>query len=206
MLQAQINPHFINNSLQSIGNMALVSGAPNVYTLVSSLGQMMHYSMNTKETVVTLDREIDYINYYLMLQEERFEEKLSFEFDIDDRTRSILVPKMLLQPIVENYFEHGFCPEVRTGKIAVRTYLDNGLLFMNVEDNGYGITEERLLHLRNELFETQRSGMDLAENIGLANVILRLRLYFGEQAGMEIDALEPYGLRVTLKIPHDASV
>ncbi|WP_240413932.1 cache domain-containing sensor histidine kinase [Paenibacillus periandrae] len=202
VLQAQINPHFMNNALQSIGNLALESHAPQVYTLISSLGQMMHYSMNTKETIVPLSMEIDYVNYYCMLQQQRFEDKLSFEFDICEQTSSFQVPKMIVQPIVENFFKHGFyITNKRVGVVKVSTRIEKARLLIIVEDNGIGVSDERLQQLRHKLTHLDESGERLGESIGLMNIMSRLRLYYGDQANLELDSIHPYGLQVILSIP-----
>ncbi|UUZ80786.1 histidine kinase [Paenibacillus sp. P26] len=109
-LQAQINPHFLYNSLQSIGTLALQHQAPKVYKLLSSLAKMMRYSMNTDEAVVPPRQELDHIKAYLQLQTQRFEDELSVRYHIEEETLDILLPKMTLQPLVENYFKYGFDP------------------------------------------------------------------------------------------------
>ncbi|TDF99471.1 cache domain-containing sensor histidine kinase [Paenibacillus piri] len=202
MLQAQVNPHFLNNTLQSIGNQALESNAPKVYSLVSSLGQMMHYSMNTKETVVPLSKEIDYVKHYCELQQIRFEDHLHIQFDLLEEADAILIPKMIVQPIVENFFKHGFDSGAeRTGCLKVTTLLEEGKLYISVADNGPGIAEERIQAIRQSLSQEEQHGDSYGKNIGLPNIMQRLRLYYGEQAGIELENLEPYGLKVTLSIP-----
>lgn len=95
MLQAQINPHFINNALQSIGTLALQHEAPKVYALLASLAKMMHYAMHTDETIVPLEKELEHLNYYLQLQKQRFDDKFSYRYDIGEATRTIPVPKKI---------------------------------------------------------------------------------------------------------------
>ncbi|MFD0711405.1 sensor histidine kinase [Paenibacillus sp. GCM10027626] len=201
MLQAQINPHFINNALQSIGSAALESNAPEVYSLVSSLGQMMHYSMNTKETIVPLAKEIEYVNFYLVLQQQRFGNKLVVEYDIDEQTGSFPIPKMIVQPIVENFFKHGFSSSRKDFILRIRTCSQNNMLCIVVEDNGSGIAEERLRVLQSDLSGTGHHLREVGERIGLLNVLFRLRLYFGEQADLGLSNCQPHGLQVKLTIP-----
>lgn len=107
-LQAQINPHFMNNALQSIGTLALQQGDKKIYSLISSLGRMMRYQMNTNLTSVPLSAEVDYVKHYLALQQQRFDEQLRYTIELDPACKDVQVPKMILQPIVENYFKHGF--------------------------------------------------------------------------------------------------
>lgn len=201
ILQSQINPHFMYNSLQSIGALALEYNVPKVYMLLMSMGQIMHYSMNSKETTVPLAKEMEYVNYYLVLQKQRFEDDLHFDMHIDNDTKNITVPKMIVQPIVENYFKHGKHSSAQAGHITIHTYLNEEVLIIVVEDNGGGIPEERLNQLRHELSRIQNSAIDRAEHIGLMNVLNRLRLYHGNQAGLELNNLENGGLKVTILIP-----
>ena len=204
MLQAQINPHFINNALQSIGSLALESNAPKVYLLISSLGQMMYYTTNMKETIVTLSQEVEYVKFYCILQQQRFDDKLQVEFDIAENTNAIRVPKMIIQPLVENSFKHGFITAPnRVGTLMVRTLIKNKALLIIIEDNGIGISPDKLNSLQCKLSEVVQSKEHLGESIGLINVIYRLRLYYGDHADIEIHGLKPYGLQVTLYIPLD---
>ncbi|WP_144028262.1 cache domain-containing sensor histidine kinase [Paenibacillus ferrarius] len=203
-LQAQINPHFLNNALQSIGTLALQHEAPKIYTLISSLAKMMHYSMNTNESVVPLRKEIDHIKAYLELQKQRFEHQFEIIYEVEESTKDISVPKMILQPLVENYFKHGFKPSTTaTGllRIEATKYIvgeHDEFLQLIVEDNGVGITEERLREVKNRLntpFITE------AACIGLSNVLTRVRLYFTDDALLEIEHAHPQGLRIVIHIP-----
>ncbi|MNJ41424.1 putative sensor-like histidine kinase [compost metagenome] len=201
ILQAQINPHFMYNSLQSIGALALEYKVPKVYMLLMSMGQIMHYSMNSKETTVPLSKEMEYVHYYLVLQKQRFEDDLYFDMHVDEETKNIAVPKMIVQPIVENYFKHGKHSSALAGHIKIHTYLDDEVLTIVVEDNGIGIQEEKLRQLRSELSRIQNSAIDRTEHIGLMNVLNRLRLYHGNQAELELENIENGGLKVTILIP-----
>jgi two-component system sensor histidine kinase YesM len=209
-LQAQIHPHFLYNSLQSIGTLALQMNAPNIYKLISSLGKMMRYSMNTTETSVPLTKEIDHIKSYVELQSHRFDGQVSLKLELDDKTLNIQVPKMIIQPVVENYFKHGFYPAAVTeGIITVRSRLaDDGRLIVSVEDNGRGAETERLNGIR-LLLRRAGIGSDADSEqedgggIGLLNVLSRLKLLHGEEAAMDIENVKPHGFKVTLSIPCD---
>jgi len=201
MLQAQINPHFINNSLQSIGSLALEHHAPKVYSLISTLGQMMHYSMDMEETVVPLAKEIEYVNYYLLLQKQRFDDKLQVDFKLQDETLPLLMPKMIVQPIVENFFKHGYHTSDEIGSLKLTTVIEDETVLLIVEDNGSGIPEERLQRLRREMANSDYSIVERGESIGLINVLTRLRLYYGDRANLSLNNLEPHGLQVVLRFP-----
>ncbi|MDQ1910139.1 histidine kinase [Paenibacillus sp. GD4] len=200
-LQAQINPHFLYNSLQSIGTLALQHNAPKIYSLLSSLAKMMRYSMNTNETMVPLSSELQHVKSYLQLQTQRFENELDVTYEIDPSTVSVTVPKMILQPIVENYFKHGFDPSLGMGRIfiAAQWSEDSTGLRLIIEDNGKGMNEEEAAELQTRLLHPRES--EQGESIGLMNVLLRLQLYYTKEAEMRLTRKEPSGLRVELWLP-----
>jgi two-component system sensor histidine kinase YesM len=201
-LQAQTNPHFINNVLQSIGTLALQHKENKIYSLIASLGKMMRYSMNTHITIVPLKKEIEYLKAYLNLQEQRFGENLLCHFDICEEVLHVPVPKMILQPIVENYFKHGFDAQVEHKKISIHcTHAPAGWMRIEIEDNGRGMSADQLELIQQRLNNRQVRQTTGGEHIGLLNVLSRLRLYFNDQAEMELRAVEPHGLKVILSIP-----
>ena len=205
-MQAQINPHFMNNTLQSIGTLALQLKAPKIYSLVASLGRIMRYNMNTNDTVVPLSLEIQHVKDYLDLQQQRFGDKLEVFFDIEEPTNSIVVPKMLLQPLVENYFKHSYEKRSSYGQIRILSSIHkSGFLVISVEDNGSGMPVDQLEQLRHQLNKPLNMLLQGQKSIGLSNVLMRLRLYFNESAKMEVENLQPAGFKVTLWIPNDTN-
>ncbi|MCZ8516450.1 sensor histidine kinase [Paenibacillus filicis] len=207
-LQAQINPHFLYNSLQSIGTLALQHDAPNIYKLLSSLAKMMRYSMNTDESIVPLRKELEHIKAYLQLQTQRFEDDLSVRYHIDEETLDMLLPKMTLQPIVENYFKYGFDPRSKPDELVIASrLLPQDRMEIIVSDNGRSLSEEELAELNRKLSEGVRPAGDEGEeeggSIGLLNVRMRLWLYFNEMADLTVQNNEPTGFRVTLHMPFE---
>jgi two-component system sensor histidine kinase YesM len=201
-LQAQINPHFLNNALQSMGTLALQHEAPKLYSLLSSLAKMMRYNMNTNETIVPFSTEINHIKAYLDLQQQRFGEDLKVTFAIEELSNQIKVPKMLLQPLVENYFKHGHEALGGNGEIHIASHITTqGVLCITVQDNGTGISNERLDDLQRKLSQPTNNLLNGQDNIGLTNVLLRLRLYFSEQAQIQISSGQLQGFTITLLIP-----
>ncbi|WP_342480699.1 histidine kinase [Paenibacillus sp. FSL L8-0340] len=201
-LQAQVNPHFLYNALQSIASLSLRYNAPKVYDLIYSLGSMMRYSMNTERTQVPLRDELEHVQNYVILQTERFgEENLRLDIDAEEAALEIAVPKMILQPIVENIFKHGFTDGIREAVISITCALDaNGSLRLAVKDNGKGITAERLEEITAGL---QQSGRTEHEEIGLHNVLARVRLQMSSGAELLLQSVEGGGVKVTLIIPLD---
>jgi two-component system, sensor histidine kinase YesM len=200
-LQAQINPHFLNNALQSIGTLALQHQEIKIYSLIASLGKMMRYHMNADEIIVPLQKEIDYVKGYLELQQQRFDERLQVEIVTDPEAQQVTLPKMTLQPIVENYFKHGY-DSTQGGQIRIECSLSQeGELRISVADNGKGMEQEELEALRQKLEQGTGLGGSGADSIGLLNVISRIKLYFNEGARMNVSHAEPQGLKVELYIP-----
>jgi two-component system sensor histidine kinase YesM len=203
-LQAQINPHFLYNALQSIGTLALQHGAPKIYQLLSALAKMMRYSMNTNESIVTMQQELNHVKAYLQLQLQRFENELTVRYDIEESTQSLQIPKMLLQPLVENYFKHGFDHRNPHSQLIVSsTWTGDGKhVKLVIEDNGRGMPQEQF----DALLEQLKQNLDPFDNeqashIGLYNVKSRLLLYFNGEADMRLDQPEQGGFRITLLFP-----
>jgi two-component system sensor histidine kinase YesM len=203
-LQAQMNPHFLNNALQSIGTLALQRQELKIYSLVSSLGQMMNYHMNTDEIIVALADEIRYVQSYLELQKQRFENVLIVHEHYDESALNIPVPKMILQPLVENVFKHGFSAREGAGELWITCRKpEEGPLLVMVEDNGKGMSERERLALQERFNNLENKWVHEISNqeVGLVNVLTRLRLYYGPEASIRIERSRQGGLSVSLRIP-----
>lgn len=207
-LQAQIHPHFLYNTLQSIGTLALQHQGQRVYVLLSSLSKMLRYSMRD-QTRVTLREEAEHARLYLELQQERFGDRLEVQLDFAEDTLRTELPRMTLQPLIENYFKHG--ADIQPGKgfirISSRRTSDHWIE-MQLENNGPPIPEEKLSEIQGwlSLIHTS-SGLaaqdsDPSESIGLRNVMRRLQLNSPPEhtAMLEISNLEPHGVMIKLNI------
>ncbi|MFP7459735.1 sensor histidine kinase [Niallia circulans] len=202
VLQSQINPHFLYNSFQSIGTLALKMNAVPVYTLLTSLSDMMRYSMDMREVMVPLSKELKHTQSYLSLQKQRFEDELNIILIIEPSTHEIVVPKMLLQPIIENCFKHGFSNKMEGARITIRAYTEDDDLVIIVEDNGIGVSSERLQTIHKKLYYEERRKEDKErESIGLNNIYDRLQLYYEGQASFVIDSIEKKEFTVMIRIP-----
>lgn len=203
-MQAQINPHFLYNAFQSIGTLALHSQAPKVYSLITAIAKMMRYNMNTSEAIVPFTAELNHAKAYLELQKQRFNEHLTVSYKIDPVSLPIQVPKMLLQPLVENYFKHGYETAGRHGEIQISSEVENDQwLIVRIEDNGEGMEAVKLYELRQLLFRSSGALLDEQKNIGISNVWMRLKLYYNDKAEMSIDSESGGGFAVKLRIPLD---
>lgn len=199
VLRSQINPHFLYNSLQSIGTLALKANGTKVYTLLTSLAGIMRYSMNMKEDIVPLSHEIRHVKSYLQLQKQRFDDQFNFHLVIQKETEGIFVPKMILQPIVENCFKHGFDQHTDKQSIIISAAVqENGMLKISVKDNGAGVTDEQLSDIRHELYSgTEKS----SASIGLKNIYDRLVIYYRNQADFSVYKNGEEGFVVSMSIP-----
>jgi len=201
-LQSQLNPHFLYNALQSIGTLALKNNVPQVYTLVTHLSKIMRYGMTIDENIVPLTKEIDYTKAFLLLQKERFGDQFEYSIEFTKEDLLIMVPKMILQPIIENYFKHGFDRSIeKIGLLKIVGKREKDQLIITVLDNGKGISESRLDEIHQSFLENKANSSGNGTNIGLRNIYLRLKLYYGEQASLQIENHENYGTLVTIKLP-----
>ncbi|MEQ6377893.1 histidine kinase [Bacillaceae bacterium S4-13-56] len=180
ILQTQINPHFLYNTLQSIGTLALQNNMKTIYRLLNTLANIMRYSINYQEDYVVLEKEFLHAKWYLELQKQRFGEKFEYQLTLDDTLKQVRVPKMILQPLIENYFKHGFTNDYGKINISAREY-DTKIL-LEVSDNGDQITNEvinkisSIIKSANENLLT--NGKDTDTGIGLYNVVSRLRIFY----------------------------
>lgn len=206
-LQAQINPHFMYNVMQVIGGMALDKNAPEIYNVTTALGDLMRYCLNFSQEMVPLREELHYLKSYCMLQNERFNGRIELEILVEDKLQSILIPKLILQPILENSFHHGLVNQPGSWILKVRGELTEGgeegtnVLILTVTDNGGGITKEKLLEIQEKLNKGTQSALQAGAHIGLGNVNARIRLmYPKEDYGVFIDSLEGMGTTVVIKM------
>ncbi|MGG5252397.1 cache domain-containing sensor histidine kinase [Neobacillus sp. SM06] len=203
VLRSQINPHFLYNAFQSIGTLALKSNAVQVYSLLTKLSSMMRYSMNMKEDIVKLSAEVEHVKAYLLLQKQRFEEQLEFEVNVQKEAETIFVPKMILQPIVENCFKHGFDQLLEQAFIQITAMLQGENVQITVLDNGKGAGEEQLNLLKEHLMFDKPETASNREAIGLKNIYDRLQIYYRNQAKLTVAAREEGGFSVTIVVPKE---
>jgi len=199
MLQAQLNPHFLNNSLQSLGTLALQKESPELYTLITSLALMMNYVMDINHTLITLDKEFEYAENYLIFQHYRFGSHLHYSLNPSPETLMMTIPKMILQPLMENYFKHGFIQREEGYCIYASSGIEHDHLILTVKDNGSGMSDKELNILKDNLEKTKTfDNNENAFGIGLINIQSRLNLYYHNQARIEIHNRTPYGLEVKI--------
>ena len=192
-LRSQIDPHFLCNTLETIRGMAAMEKSSNIHDVVNSLISIFRYSLRGKMTV-TLDEELQIIQSYLQIQSVRFGDRISIDYCIDPEARTCLIPKMVLQPIIENAVKHGIEPSPSPhGKITVRASVTNKRLAVAIHDNGAGMTKEELEAVRQKLSGQEENA---SASIGLINVHDRLRLLYKEDLRFYINSKQNYGTAV----------
>ncbi|WMT41305.1 histidine kinase [Paenibacillus sp. D2_2] len=200
MLQAQINPHFLFNTLQSIGSLAIKKNVPEVSDKLAELGAMFRYSMDIDTEEVRLQDELDHLNHYISLQLGRFQNRIQFTQKCAEEALDVLIPKMVLQPLIENSIVHGIEKGEGIGEINLEIEAAEKLL-IRVIDDGRGFTEETIREIRN-LYGESMIDREPRTRIGLINVFKRLQLYFSEGFAWTIES-EPFVRTiVTLEIPY----
>ncbi len=175
-LQAQINPHFLYNTLQVIGGMSLKKNVPEVYKVTTALGDILRYSLDFSREMVCLREEIRYFQAYLTIQNERFGNRIQLDIHIPEELLSYQLPKLILQPLLENSLEHGLSNKAGAWRIHLEAELtQEGDLKITMGDNGVGIKPDRLEQIQESLKNAERS-MQSGSHIGLCNVNSRIRL------------------------------
>lgn len=197
-LQAQINPHFLYNTLQVIGGMALKKKAPELYGVTVALSDILRYSLNFSKEMVPLREELRYLEDYLTIQNQRFDNRINLETDLPPETLDCLLPKLLLQPLMENSFEHGLADKPGSWRIRITgAVTEGGDLSLTMADNGLGIPDRRLERLRQELARDAERALGTGSHIGLCNVDSRIRLrYPGGGYGVTVESAEGVGTTV----------
>lgn len=199
LLSAQINPHFLFNTLESIRMQATLEGNEELSRIILQLGKMLRFSLESKNNPIPLQQEVAYLEAYFDIQKFRFEDKIKCEIHIQPGldTKELLVLPLLLQPMVENAFRHGFAGRKRGGEIGVNILQRDEDLIMAVIDNGKGMPAERLEEIRESMKEKQKE----SGSIGLRNVNDRISMYYGEKYGVEISSAPGEGTTVVIRIP-----
>jgi sensor histidine kinase YesM len=193
-LQQQINPHFLHNTLDSINWMAFKAGASEVCKMISALARFLR-GVISDEQLIPVGREVDHLEHYIYIQQQRFIDRITFEIEIDDSILQEKTLKLLLQPFVENSIIHGLEGVDGTGKVTVRGRRDGDDLLFEIEDDGVGISSQTAKRL-------ERAGpgaTETAESVGVVNVMGRLRMHFGESAAVTLRPRAPHGTRVVIR-------
>lgn len=207
-LQNQINPHFLYNTLDSIRSEAMLAQLDNVAEMTEALASLFRYTVSKVENLVSVEEELQNCKTYFRIQQYRFEDRLQMEIEYDpeewEEIRRCRLPKLTLQPILENAIIHGTEMKIGVGKIDLRFERTEKRLLIHIFDNGVGMDEETLSRLNGRLGKNALSVQREEENRGglaLVNVDHRIRLLFGDEYGLHIFSVLGYGTDVEVSIP-----
>lgn len=196
-LQAQIDPHFLFNTLEAIRMVAVVEGSKTSSQMIFHLAKLFRYSLESKD-MVPLYVEIENVKQYIKLLQLKFPNKLQVHLDIPSDVEQTIVQKLILQPIIENYFIHGFKKNQPDNELFIRAVALGDKIEIRVEDNGKGMTEEELTNIVHHI---NREDGEEMKSIGLRNIHQRLKLKYGNQFGISLQSVHDHGMIVTLTIP-----
>ncbi len=196
VLQSQINPHFLYNTLDTLQWKALEYGAVELSELIMSLSSFFRISLSKGKEFISLEKEFEHAKNYLKIQQFRYSDILNYSIECSTDLYSYYVPKLLIQPLVENAIYHGIKPKLDKGSISINVYEDQDSIIINVKDDGVGIEQKKLEKIRNNLKEHLTSN-----NYGLYNVNQRIYLHFGSSYGLTIVSTENKGTTVSVKLP-----
>lgn len=192
-LQAQINPHFLYNTLDMIRWLALKNRSQDIANIVSSLAKFFKLSLSNGKDIVTIRDEVNHVKTYLEIQNSRFGNSVETIIDIEDEINSLMTVKLILQPIVENAIIHGIQKkDSKKGYVKITGKKKDNIIIITVEDNGIGMSKEKILEILNK---------SKATGYGIKNVNERIQLYFGYEYGLEFQSEEGKGTKVIIRFP-----
>jgi two-component system sensor histidine kinase YesM len=210
-LLAQINPHFLYNTLDSINWKAKINGVEEISEMVSALSSIIEANLNrNNENFISLDREIEYINNYYLLLKKRYGRKINLVMEVEPDTLECVIPKLIVQPIVENAVYHGLEMKVGNGTICLKARRDETHVYIDIIDDGIGIDENTLYRLNESLEEVLNEtaadgetgdGALISSSIGIINVHKRIRLLYGDEYGLHISSRIAEGTHVSICLP-----
>ena len=202
MLQAQINPHFLYNTLEVMRSIALEHNVDSIEEISRHLAKMFRYSISKSNSYVKFSDELEHVKSYITIQKYRFGDRLQAVYSIDRDILDKQIVKFILQPIVENAILHGLDKTDGQGIITIIAMKHDEDIEIRVIDNGIGIQQEKLEQLREDLKNHNES----SSGIGIANVEARLKLYYGLNYGFNIESFEGEGTQVTIRVPMEGTI
>ncbi len=200
-LQAQINPHFLFNTLNMIAQLSYIEGAEHTTELLETFSEYFRYNVEKFGSSVTIAEEIANVRGYIHLQKERFGDRIHYELEMDDDLNDVKVPCLVVQPLVENAISHGLRMKTEDGLIRVSVQrCEDGGFDISVSDNGCGMSVEVLNVLVERAMDQRTDDESSHRSIGISNVIKRMRIAFGDRMRFHIDSREGEGTCITLHV------
>lgn len=199
ILQEQIKPHFLYNTLDTISWMARDYDAEDIVRLVDALTNMFRVGLSKGNEIISVASEMQHVSNYLYIQKIRYQDKLNYHIDAPDDIKDYMVPKLILQPLVENAIYHGIKRKRGGGTIDIKGRIEQGKLRFIVQDDGAGISPEQLVQLKQRLEESQEYGSQ--KSFGLPYIVQRLRLHYGSEGQVLVEGWPDQGMRITVILP-----
>lgn len=199
-LQAQINPHFLYNTLDTMSSIAEVKNCREVSLLSQSLSNIFRYSLNMKEQLSTVAKEIMHLKNYTYVMSVRMQDYVNYIYEIDERTLQDKIPRISLQPIVENALNHGLRNKRGDKEIKIKTEAEEGLLKICIADNGVGMEADEL---NERLRRNDLSYIEEGNSIGLYNINARLKMLYGERYGLSVESRLGEGTSIRMILPRE---
>lgn len=201
LLQAQINPHFLYNTLDTIVWLAEGKQHQEVVEMITALSSFLRIGLNNGRDFITIKEEAEHIKSYLLIQHFRYEDIMDYEIDFEERIRDYSILKLTLQPIVENALYHGIKNCRKKGFLRISGWQENEDILLKVEDNGIGMKPDEVKKMEHQIAGGSKADFHVGEGFGIANVAERIRLNFGEAYGLTIESEYGVGTAVTVRIP-----
>jgi len=201
-LQAQINPHFLYNTLETINWKAKLNGVEDISEMVTALSSIIDANLDrNNEKMIPIKKELEYIDNYNLLIQKRFGKKIAFVKYIDDEALMYKIPKLLIQPLIENAIYHGLETKKGGGTVELVITIEEGTVLIVIADDGTGIDDVTLNKLKESLDKNDENQYESRTKIGIMNVHKRIRLIYGDEYGLKIFSEANKGTTIILKLP-----
>ena len=195
-LQSRVNPHFLFNTLNMISSLARIENAEQSAELMEITASFLRYNLDNISKTVTLKQEMENLKEYMAIQEYRYGGRYQYDFQVEEKCLEFQMPCMILKPLVENAFLHGIAMKLSGGCVWIRAYAMSSRIFLEVRDNGVGMTEQQIEEVYNDFNENNRS----TTHIGLCNIYQRLQLFYQDDVQFVLSNMNP-GLEITISLP-----
>jgi len=199
LMQAQVNPHFLYNTLDTLVWLIESGEISSAVKMVASLSNYFRFTLSRGKNVITIGEEEQHVRSYLEIQQMRYQDLMDYEIDIPGELKEYILPKLTLQPLVENALYHGIKNTRRKGTIRLTGRIEDGNIILEVTDNGHGMSEERLNEIRASIADVK------GEGFGLRTVHQRIQILFGPEYGLKLKSRLDEGTRVVVTIPMKTS-
>lgn len=201
-LQAQINPHFLFNTLNAGAQLAMMEDADKTYGYIQNVADFFRYNIKKDHDIVTLKEELELVDNYIYILNVRFSGEIHYHKEVEENLQNISVPSMILQPVVENSVNYGIRDITWEGKIALSVYEEDGVVCILIEDNGIGMEQKKIDKIMASKLRDVDATRGDSNGIGLDNVIGRLKLYYDSEGVFEISSPgHNKGTKVMIRIP-----